>query len=172
MRIGVKAVGPGSSRVRDVQPGTRVAIEGPFGRLTARAQTQRKVALLGAGVGITPIRALAESLPYAPDEAIVLQRYSRDPLFADEFIDLAQSRGLRLLWLPGQRRWSGSCFGSDVDPNADDASVLLRMIPDIAERDVYLCGPPAWSAAVKSALTLAGVPQKQVHAENFQLVKS
>ena len=41
-----------------------------------------KVALIGAGVGITPLRALAEGLDYAPGEAVLVHRYADQPLFA------------------------------------------------------------------------------------------
>ena len=47
-------------------------VEGPYGRLSGRARTRRQVALIGAGVGITPLRALAEGLDYAPGEAVLL----------------------------------------------------------------------------------------------------
>ena len=172
LRIGVKAVGPASAHVRDLQVGTRVAIEGPYGRMTGRTRTQRKVAFIGAGVGITPLRALAEEFAYAPGEAAVLQRYATEPLFVDEFIDLAKRHGLRLFWLPGQRRWAGSMFGGYVDPSADDAAALRHLLPDIAERDIYVCGPPPWIEAVREALRGIGVPDRQVHSESFELVKS
>lgn len=172
LRIGVKAVGPASAGVANLKPGTRVVFEGPFGRLTERVRTQRKVALIGAGVGMTPLRALAESLPYGEGEAVMVQRYSEHPLFVKEFVELAKQRGLGLVWLPGQRRWSGSMFGAYVDQHDDDAAALRRLIPDIAERDVYLCGPPAWTDSVKGALAAAGVPGSNVHIESFELVRS
>lgn len=43
------------------------------------------------------------------------------------------------------------------------------MVPDIAERDVYVCGPPTMTSAVLSALRGLKVPQRQVHAERFGL---
>ncbi|MCE5289367.1 MAG: ferric reductase-like transmembrane domain-containing protein [Nocardiaceae bacterium] len=172
LRIGVKAVGPASAGVANLKPGTRVVFEGPFGRLTERVRTQRKVALIGAGVGMTPLRALAESLPYGEGEAVIVQRYSEHPLFVTEFVELAKQRGLGLVWLPGQRRWAGSMFGAYVDQHDDDAAALRRLIPDIAERDVYLCGPPAWTDSVKGALAAAGVPGANVHIESFELVRS
>ncbi len=51
-----------------LQPGTRVIAEGPYGALTARRRTQRRVLLIAAGVGITPLRALFETHP-APGPA-------------------------------------------------------------------------------------------------------
>jgi predicted ferric reductase len=70
LRITVKALGDGSRAMRHVRPGTRVLVEGPYGRLSPRARSRHRVALIGAGVGITPLRALAEGLDYAPGDAV------------------------------------------------------------------------------------------------------
>ncbi len=40
-------------------------------------------------------------------------------------------------------------------------------MPDLPSRDVYLCGPPWLSAAVRSALATAGLPPEQRHEERF-----
>src|SRR3954451_3166039 len=106
LRIAAKALGEGSARLAHLRPGTRVLFEGPYGRLSSRARTQRKVFLAGAGVGVTPLRALAEGLDYPPGDAILLQRYTNEPLFVQELQILSAERGLQVLFLPGQRRSS------------------------------------------------------------------
>jgi predicted ferric reductase len=166
LRITVNALGDGSRLVRSLRPGTRVLLEGPYGRLTARPRTLRKVAFLGAGVGITPLRALAEGLPYAPGDAVLLQRATGRPLFASELDVIAQERGLQVHWLPGHRRAPDSWLGATDDP-ADDLTLLRRWVPDIAERDVYVCGPQAWTATVRATLAAAGLPTARLHVETF-----
>src|SRR3954453_24010782 len=104
LRITVKDAGDGSAVLRPLRPGTRALVEGPYGRLSARARTRPKVAFIGAGVGVTPLRALAEALDYAPGDAVLLYRFTGDPLFPREFEVLADERGLRVIWLPGHRR--------------------------------------------------------------------
>ncbi len=166
LRITVKDAGDGSALVRGLRPGTLAVVEGPFGRLTERPRTRARVAFIGAGVGVTPLRALAEGLPYAPGDAVLLQRGTHRPLFARELDVLARERGLDVRWLPGHRRGPDSWLGATGDP-ADDLTVLLRWVPDIAERDVYVCGPEAWTAAVRSTLADAGLPPSRLHVENF-----
>ena len=166
LRISVKALGDGSRLVASLRPGTRVLVEGPYGRLTARPRTRAKVAFLGAGVGVTPLRALAEDLPYAPGDAVLLQRATERPLFARELDVLAAERGLDVRWLPGHRRAPDSWVGATNDP-ADDLTLLRRWVPDIAERDVYVCGPEAWTTAVRATLTDAGLPAARLHVETF-----
>ena len=166
LRITVKELGDDSAQLRALRPGTRVLVEGPYGRLTERPRTRTKLAFLGAGVGVTPLRALAEELAYRPGDAVLLHRFRDRPLFDGEFAVLARERGLRVLNLPGRRRAPGSWLGAGVGAT-DDLSSLTSWVPDIAERDVYVCGPEAWAADVLATLASAGVPAEQVHVENF-----
>jgi ferredoxin-NADP reductase len=140
-------------------------IEGPYGRLSSRAQTRPAVLLLGAGVGITPIRALAEGLDYAPGEAVLLQRFTAEPLFEAELRVLAQERGLRVGSLPGPRTGPESVLGPAA--GEDELCALQRWVPDVAERDVFLCGPTTWTVGVRRLLAAAGVPADRIHTESF-----
>jgi len=166
LRITVQAVGDGSEAAVWARPGSRVLVEGPYGRLGGRSRTRAKVALIGAGVGVTPLRALAEGLHYAPGDAVMLHRYTDEPLFPAEFAHLARHRGLHLLHLPGRRRSRASWLGDGVG-GADDLTALRYWVPDIADRDVYVCGPEPWTDLVVRTLEAARVPSEQVHVERF-----
>ena len=167
LRITVKASGDGSADTANLHPGTRVLVEGPYGRLSPRVRTRRRVALIGAGVGVTPLRSLAEGLGYAPGEAVLLQRYTGTPLFQHEFEELRRRRGLEVLYLPGPRRGPDSWLGDHVG-SADDLAALKFWVPDIAQRDVYVCGPPAWAESVRRTVLAAGLPAEHLHLETFQ----
>jgi predicted ferric reductase len=166
LRITAKAFGDGSARLAHLRPGTLVLFEGPYGRLTSRARTRQKIVLAGAGVGITPLRALADGLEYATGDAILLHRYTADPLFADELTSLADSKGLQIMALPG-RRSSASPFLGPATGGVDELTALRRWIPDVADRDVYLCGPAAWIDGIQGLMTAAGVPDECIHTESF-----
>jgi predicted ferric reductase len=167
LRITVQADGDDSATLAQVRPGSAVLVEGPFGRLSDRARTRRKVALIGSGVGLTPLRALAEGLEYGPGQAVLLHRHRERPLFAGELEVLAHERGLQLIGLPGRRRREGSWLGRGIHPQVDDRAALLHWVPDIAERDVYVCGPAAWTALVEQTLRSAGLPPERIHLETF-----
>jgi predicted ferric reductase len=166
LRITVQAAGDGSRDLVALRPGTRALVEGPFGRLSDRARTQPRVALIGAGVGITPLRALAEGLSYAPGEAVLLQRYAATPLFVNELRTLSAERGLSVLHLPGHRRGPGSWLGAGMG-QVDDLGALRWWVPDIAERDVFVCGPEPWTELVRATVTAAGLPEDRLHLETF-----
>jgi ferredoxin-NADP reductase len=166
LRITAKALGDGSTRLAGLQPGTRVLFEGPYGRLSPRARSRRRVLLVGAGVGITPLRALAEGLAYQPGEALLMQRYNDIPLFAAEFEDLSARRGLGIIPLPGHRRRPDSVLGPAAR-GFEESRVLRHWVPDVAERDVYICGPAAWATGVERLMAAAGVPKDNIHTESF-----
>src|SRR4051812_18603475 len=169
LRISVKALGDNSARTHQVRAGTRVWFEGPYGRLTERPRTRRKLAFIGAGVGMAPLRALAEGLGYAPGDAVLLNRFNVRPLYKNEFRTLEEERGLQVIWVPGHRRspdsWLGPIHSSRP---VDDLTALWSWVPDIAGRDVYICGPEAWSDAVLDTVEQLGVPPDQTHIEYFR----
>ncbi|WP_424213876.1 ferredoxin reductase family protein [Streptomyces sp. BI20] len=160
LRITVKAVGGHSRRIRRLRPGTRVVATGPFGALTAARRTRPKVLLLAGGVGITPMRALFETLPGGPGDLTLLYRArSEDELvLRGELEEIAARRGAALHYLLGS---SGAAW----DPLAPEA--LRALVPDLADHDVYLCGPPGMTEAAERALARAGVPAGRVHSECF-----
>jgi ferredoxin-NADP reductase len=166
LRITAKVVGDGSAALRLLRPSTRVLVEGPYGRLSARARTRPKVAFIGAGVGVTPLRALAEELDYAPGDAVLLYRFTDRPLFVRELEVLAEEKGLQIIGLPGHRRGKGSWLGDGVGP-AGDLTALTHWVPDIAERDVYVCGPEGWADQIRRTTEAAGLPTDRFHVESF-----
>ena len=70
LRITVKDLGDHSRALARLEPGTLVAIEGPYGAFTADARQGDQVLLVGAGVGITPILALLQDLPAEADVVV------------------------------------------------------------------------------------------------------
>jgi len=168
LRITVKAVGDGSARVANLRPGTRVFVEGPFGVLHGATRKSPKVLLMAAGVGITAIRALLEDLEYAPGDATLIYRVSReeDAVFADELDQLGEERGAQIIFVDGPRSRRKSWLPADC-ADLDDDDALRRLVPGVAEYEAYLCGPPPWMDAARTALRQAGVPADRIHLEEF-----
>nr|WP_233362115.1 ferric reductase-like transmembrane domain-containing protein [Streptomyces sp. GMR22] len=159
LRITVKASGGHSAALAHLRPGTRVLAEGPYGAFTARRRRARKTLLLGGGVGITPLRALFETLP---GEVILVYRARRpeDLALRGELDALAAARGAAVHYVVDEP----AAYFSPLTPEA-----LRGLVPDLAERDVYLCGPPGMTEAASAALRGAGVPRGRIHHESFAL---
>ena len=175
LRVTIQAAGDGSGRAARLQPGTRVLVEGPYGTMTAERRRHPGLLAMAAGVGITPIRALLEDTPYAPGEAVLVYRYSspEHEIFVAEIATLAERRGVRVIHLPGPRRSDGSWrpsgvadHGADVG-GVDDVRALGDLVPDLADRDIFVCGPPAWTRAVRRAARSVGAAREQIHTEDF-----
>lgn len=162
MRITVKAIGDHTSRLRELRPGTRVWAEGPYGALTAHRRSRGKVLLVAGGVGITPMRSLFETLPGAPGDITLLYRANstQDLALWDELAAIADERGARLMYAVN------SPDGERPDISADR---LRQKIPDIADHDVFMCGPPGFAQSVYQALRDAGVPARRIHHESFEM---
>ena len=134
LRITVKAAGDFTSRIGTVAPGTRIVAEGPLGRFTEAVRRSRKVLLIAGGIGITPVRALAETL--AGDVVLVYRVLGEsDAVFRDELEALSRTRGFRLEIVAGDH-------ATDEGRHLLSAPHLAELVPDVAERDVYVCGPP------------------------------
>ncbi|MEU5197605.1 ferredoxin reductase family protein [Streptomyces scabiei] len=160
LRLTAKASGTTSAGLRHLPIGTRAFVEGPYGAFTSLHRTRPGALLIAGGVGITPVRALLEE--EAAGDVVVLYRVrgEDDAVLVDEVRTLVEDRGGRLHLLTGSRDQGSSPF---------EPENLRALVPDIAERDTYVCGPPGMTSAVLAALRGLEVPRAQVHAERFGL---
>lgn len=159
IRLTVKNVGDHSAAVARLKPGTRVAIEGPYGAFTRHAQERQTVALIAAGIGITALRALLEDLP-ASAHPVVIIRASReeDLVFRSEVTELVKNRKGKLHELVGPRHQV-----------LIDRRSLMKLVPDITKRDVYVCGPDGFVEDIDRLVARLGVPDEAIHHEAFSL---
>jgi predicted ferric reductase len=161
LRITVKSLGDFSAALRGVEPGTRVIAEGPFGVFTEAARRREKVLLVAGGIGITPVRALMEEMR---GDVIVIYRVvaEQDLVLRPELERLARERGLALHLVVGDH---ATAEGSRLlSPEH-----LRELVPDIADRHVYVCGPPAMTDALERNVRRADVPSRLINTEKFAL---
>lgn len=161
LRLTAKAVGSASAGLRHVPVGSRAFVEGPYGAFTSLHRTRPGALLIAGGVGITPVRAMLEEQTSGDVVVLYRVRSEADAVLLNEVRHLVAQRGGRLHLLTGRTA------GGGAPPFAPEG--LHRLVPDVTERDVYVCGPPAMTTAVLSALRDLRVPARQVHAERFGL---
>jgi predicted ferric reductase len=163
LRLTVKGVGAYTRRLkRRLRPGQRVLADGPYGAFTAYLRRRRRVLLIGGGVGVTPLRAIAETLDGNERDVIFAQRATteHDLLMVDELRRMQRQGKLTFLPVLGKR---GKTARDDpMHPNR-----LRAAIPDLREREVFICGSPGMVHATIRNLRRAGVRRTYIHSELF-----
>jgi predicted ferric reductase len=161
LRLTAKSVGDHSTTLKNLRPGTRVLLEGPYGAFTDNRRRRRKVLMIGAGIGVTPLRALLEAFPGRPGEMALVYRATDHSQLAlrQELDQLAAERGAQVHYLIGPR---------EDHPEYLTPDHIRLLAPDIAQRDVFICGPEGFAETVRASLRSLGVPTRQVHSESFE----
>jgi predicted ferric reductase len=163
LRFTVKELGAGTRELRGLRAGTPVLLEGPYGAVHGARRTGRKLLLIAGGIGVAPLRAMVQSFAYRPGEVDFLYR-TRDTgeaALVAELEALAQERGFRLTLVSG-RRSDGTRHPDPLRPEA-----IRQLVPDAAERDVFLCGPDGLMERARRALLTLGIPPERIHLEAF-----
>ena len=167
LRLSIKRLGDFTRRIPELKPGTSVLIDGPHGVFTARQCAADKVLLIAGGIGITPVRSLAEELVGAGRDVVLVygNRNGQTVVFKDELDELVARAGGRLrvhYVMSDDPGWPGEKGRIDRDR-------LARLVPDIAGREVYFCGPPVMRKGIRAALASLGVAASRIHDERFAL---
>jgi ferredoxin-NADP reductase/DMSO/TMAO reductase YedYZ heme-binding membrane subunit len=154
LRVTMRERPGGGASLAALRPGTRVIAEGPAGGLTSAARRRARVALIAGGPGIAPVRALLEDMPAGAGEiAVVCVGARAEAPLGDDLDALARRRGADVHWVA-----------------ADDtlgAERLRALVPDIAERDVFVAGPTGMVRSARAGLRGAGVAARQISSEGF-----
>jgi predicted ferric reductase len=162
MRITVKDAGDHSARLARLRRGVPVFAEGPFGHFTADTRRLHPVLLISGGSGIAPVRALAEQLLRNGTDVVLLHRASTwldVPLRAE--LDAMAAKGLTVHYVIGRR---AERHGDPLAPGP-----LRRLVPDLGQRSIYVCGPAGMTTTVLASLRRLGVPPRHIHTEEFSL---
>jgi predicted ferric reductase len=163
LRFTVKELGEGTRALRRLRAGTPIFLEGPYGAVHGARRTGRRLLLVAGGIGVAPLRAMTESFAYRAGEVEFLYRTrdSGDAALVGELEALAQQRGFSLHLLTG-RRSDGTRRPDPLGPEA-----IRRLVPDAADRDVFVCGPDGLIERARRALLALGVPPERINLEAF-----
>ncbi len=174
--ITVKRVpgGPVSNWLHDhMVPGRALRAVGPMGVFSPAGRPPAKYLFLSAGSGITPLMSMARTLDdLAVERDVVFVHAARSPadiIFRAELDAMARGgTGFRLAHLceatGGEPQWPGYTGRLSLP--------MLRLIaPDLLERDLYVCGPGPFMAAVRAMAREAGVDPARYHEESFNFAE-
>ena len=157
MRITVKAVGAASSTTQHLQPGTRVWIEGPYGVMTPERALTKRAVLVGGGIGIAPMIALAYDLAQRSDVDVIIRVHFREELaLRDDLERLYRTPRVNIHLLVGSRA-----------QHPLDAQHLHALVPHVGASDLYVCGPQSFMDSIAASATHLGVSADRIHRESF-----
>jgi ferredoxin-NADP reductase len=153
----------------NVTDGTRITARAPLGGFTITGPPAPKYLFLSAGSGITPVMSMTRTLYDLGSDADVLfihsARTPADIIFRHELDAIAAVMpNIRVVHVcegdyPAER-WMG-LRGRLSTP------MLQALVPDLAERETYTCGPAAYMAAVRTILGEVGYDMRRYHEESF-----
>ncbi len=160
IRFTIKALGDDTKRFMDLQPGTAVQLEGPYGRFSYKNVKNRSQVWIAGGIGITPFLSMARSFS-GTEEYDIRFYYGTESLdeavFLNEFIDITRHLPENFATSVVAKNFSGFVT---VD-------MLKNSLADLRQFDYLICGPPPMVKALTTQLQKAGVPLSQMHFEAF-----
>ena len=174
VKFGVRTAEPLSAAKKvllALRPGDQVTATSVGGDFVLPRDPDRPLLLVAAGIGITPYLAhLASGAAQERDVILLLlARNAEEIAYADEL----RASGARIIARladgsvpPSFITPAGSSAGGGDAPQARlDGAALQALVPDIAERTVYVSGSPASVASLRRAARKAGA--RHVHVDSF-----
>ena len=169
----VRHTGDFASRLRELDRGARVWVDGPYGSFTPDAVPSTGLVLIAGGVGITPmmsmLRTAADRGDRRPYRLVVHARDRADLLFRAELAHLRTCLDLQVTQV---LRRPAPNWGGATGPI--DTTLLAAVLTDMEEPgrrlDYFVCGRPQLVTDVLDTLGALGVPEDRVHTEQFAQV--
>jgi ferredoxin-NADP reductase len=153
-----------------VKLGDELTIKGPAGKFTCINYPSNKLLFIGAGCGITPIlsmsRWIADTASNVDVKLLASFKSLPDIIFRKELEMLsARSSGFKV-GITVTSGWRGTEFWTGFTGRIND-HMLNMFVPDIHERDIFLCGPEPFAGNFKKLLRDMGYDMSRFHTESF-----
>ena len=173
LRVTANVQGDDGPRLARMKPGTRVLVEGPYGRLTPDVRTKPRLAVVGSGLGLAPLISVLQASVQNPAATewpvtVIRRSHGTGPQALQADLDaLVASGAVKVLDLVGTRSTDGTTWLPAHLGHVPGPEALRRLIPELDRTDVYVCGAAAWAEAVGADASAAGVEGHALHVERF-----
>jgi len=170
IEFGIKALGDFTRSIKDIKPGTKAYLDGPYGVFTTeRYWDSAGFVLIAGGIGITPLYSMVLTAVERQDDRPFLLIYSasswEDFTYREELEAFKDKLDLTIVYVPRHPHegWTG-------ETGYIDQPLLARYIPlHRGSRQYFICAAPAMMEGVEAALFDLEVPVTNVHMEHFNL---
>jgi dihydroorotate dehydrogenase electron transfer subunit len=134
----LEAVGPGTQRLAELQPGDGLSLVGPLGIGFRPPGEGRRALLVGGGIGTAPLLCLQDQME--PDAPVLLG-----------FRSAAHAEAAKL--------FDGNPLIATDDGSVGHSGLVTELLSDRLEgAEVYACGPPPMLEAVRAICAERDVP--------------
>lgn len=145
-----------------LRPEAIAKLEGPFGNFLYKKAPHEKQVWIAGGVGITPFISFLRDLALTQDgrfEIVLFYSVKKadEMIYADLFKKIKQDPQLHVKIIPFYSNLSGYL----------DAKFIMKKVPDLSQRDIFLCAPPPMIRALKKGCVDNSIPTQNLHSEEF-----
>lgn len=163
LRIAIKDLGDASRAIQSIEPGSKVTIEGPYGAFFRESGIDQAQLWIAGGIGITPFLGRARFLDHRGEPVDVVLIYCVQDEARARFLEELQALEESLPGLKVVCHYFYRQGPLDLD-------FIAAHCPDFAHRTAYICGPLPLNHLATRLLRAAGVSQKTIHTEEFELL--
>jgi ferredoxin-NADP reductase len=169
VHLGVKFYEPASqfkAGMEQLRPGDDIYASQLAGDFTLRGHEKQKLVFIAGGIGITPFRSMVKFLTDRAQAADVVLLYSvsdpRDFAYLDEF-RAARHVGVKTILIVT----NPSHKSADYLTTRIDADLIVKAVPDYAERIFFISGSNAMVDGVGRQLRQMGVARRHIKTDHF-----
>jgi predicted ferric reductase len=170
VEFGIKELGDFTATIKEVSPGTRAFLEGPYGSFSLDPKAAGAVFVVG-GIGVTPALSMLRTCRDRGDRRPLLLIYANNRWeeipFRRDLDALRDALDLEIIHVLAEppEGWEG-----EVGFVTED--LLARHLASRREMDLqyFVCGPPPMMEIVEQELVAQGVPLSRLYSERFDLV--
>jgi predicted ferric reductase len=166
--ITTKAMGDFTSTLKDIRPGTKAFLDGPYGSFTPHPNYN--LFFVVGGIGITPAISMLRTMRDVKDTRKAILIYGNaqweNIAFREELDEISKEIDLKIIHILAEPPddWKGETGYIDQD-------FLARYLPEEPDKYMYfICGPNIMMDIAEDSLRNLDIDWRHIYTERFEIV--
>jgi predicted ferric reductase len=171
MGFTIKELGDFTSTIKDLKPGDRIYVDGPYGTFNLDEHYDSQLVLIAGGIGSAPVMSILRTMRDRGRKRPVVFFYGNPTwetiIYRDELAEMEKTINLKVVHVLERppEGWEGEAGFITAD-------VLKRHLPENYKEWEYLfflCGPMPMIHAVEGALAKMDVSSARIFSEKYEM---